>query len=63
MVEYLNELVGAMAKGRGLASPALLTEELHVYPDFHGNRLLADPSLKGMVRCCRLLGFGPGSRD
>lgn len=26
-----------------------LTRDLHIWPDFHGNRLLADPTLKGMV--------------
>jgi D-ribulokinase len=37
--------------------PAALTRELHMYPDFHGNRSpRADPSLRGMVSGLRLTG-------
>jgi len=39
-----------MAKDRGLDAIDKLTEDFHVYPDFHGNRSpVADPTLKGMV--------------
>jgi ribulose kinase len=39
-----------MASKRKLANIAYLTEEIHVWPDFHGNRSpLADPTLHGMV--------------
>lgn len=39
----------------GLPSPAMLTQDLHVYPDFHGNRSPhADPGLAGMVSGLRL---------
>jgi FGGY-family pentulose kinase len=39
----------------GVPVPAMLTRELHVYPDFHGNRSpLADPTLHGMVSGLRL---------
>lgn len=39
-----------MAKLQGLSDISLLTKELHVWPDFHGNRSpLADPTMKGMV--------------
>lgn len=35
---------------RNLSNVAYLSEEIHVWPDFHGNRSpLADPSLHGMV--------------
>lgn len=40
-----------MAKKRNLKSVSFLTEDVHVWPDFHGNRSpIADPSLKGMVK-------------
>jgi FGGY-family pentulose kinase len=39
----------------GAIVPAALTSDLHVYPDFHGNRSpLADPTLHGMVSGLRL---------
>lgn len=39
-----------MAGDRGLDSVDRLTQDFHVYPDFHGNRSpVADPTLKGMV--------------
>lgn len=49
----LNEHLDRMAKGA--AFPAELTRDLHVFPDFHGNRSpRADPSLRGMVSGLRL---------
>jgi len=40
-----------MATDKGLDAIDRLTEDFHVYPDFHGNRSpIADPTLKGMVR-------------
>jgi FGGY-family pentulose kinase len=51
--QLLNERVQALAKG--LPFPALLTEHVHVMPDFHGNRSpRADASLRGMVSGLRL---------
>ncbi|XP_044755227.1 FGGY carbohydrate kinase domain-containing protein [Coccinella septempunctata] len=48
--EYLSELLERMAKRENLKSPNLLTSNLHVWPDFHGNRSpLADPGLRGSV--------------
>lgn len=39
-----------MTQKQNLKNVAYLTENLHVWPDFHGNRSpLADPSLRGMV--------------
>ncbi len=41
--------------GESVAFPAALTCELHVQPDFHGNRSpRADPTLRGMVSGLRL---------
>lgn len=40
-----------MADQKGLKNISYLTKEIHVWPDFHGNRSpLADPTLKGMVK-------------
>ena len=51
--QLLNERITALAEG--LPFPALLTEHLHVMPDFHGNRSpRADASLRGMVSGLRL---------
>ncbi|MGH8238211.1 MAG: FGGY-family carbohydrate kinase, partial [Steroidobacteraceae bacterium] len=46
--EVLNLHLASMS--RRVAFPAQLTRDLHVYPDFHGNRSpLADPGLRGMI--------------
>jgi FGGY-family pentulose kinase len=51
--ELLNRRLDALAAS--LAFPAELTRELHVYPDFHGNRSpRADPTLRGMISGLRL---------
>ncbi|MFZ6761683.1 FGGY-family carbohydrate kinase [Pseudoroseomonas sp. WGS1072] len=51
--QALNRELARMAAG--LPFPALLTEGLHVMPDFHGNRSpRADASLRGMVSGLRL---------
>ncbi|XP_041359410.1 FGGY carbohydrate kinase domain-containing protein-like isoform X2 [Gigantopelta aegis] len=48
--DYLNYVLNNMAVSRGRQSVSELTEDLHVWPDYHGNRSpLADPTLKGMV--------------
>lgn len=45
--ELLNEELGRLAAGGPIAA---ITDDLHVYPDFHGNRSpVADPTLRGMV--------------
>ncbi|XP_050305026.1 FGGY carbohydrate kinase domain-containing protein [Anthonomus grandis grandis] len=49
IIEYLNNVLYDLAKKENLSNPAFLTKDFHVYPDFHGNRLLSDPTLKGMV--------------
>lgn len=49
----LNGKLDALADGAPF--PAALTNDLHVYPDFHGNRSpRADPSLRGMISGLRL---------
>ncbi|OYW12494.1 MAG: ribulokinase [Acidiphilium sp. 37-67-22] len=51
--ERLNALVGRMAAAAG--STAALTGDLHVFPDFHGNRSpRADASLLGMISGLKL---------
>ncbi|KAL1491954.1 hypothetical protein ABEB36_012469 [Hypothenemus hampei] len=49
IIMHLNDIVYSIAIKQGLRNPAYLTKEFHVYPDFHGNRLLGDPTLKGMI--------------
>jgi FGGY-family pentulose kinase len=52
---YLNTVLQAEASKRGLACVALLTKQLHVQPDFHGNRSpRADATLRGAVQGLRL---------
>ena len=48
--ELLNARLDALAKAERVPFPAALTRELHVQPDFHGNRSpRADPTLRGVV--------------
>ncbi|XP_063220758.1 FGGY carbohydrate kinase domain-containing protein isoform X2 [Bacillus rossius redtenbacheri] len=48
--EYLLDLLKEMAERQNLPCVAMLTKDVHVWPDFHGNRSpLADPSLQGMI--------------
>lgn len=45
----LSEIITQLAKERNVPEYEL-TRELHVYPDFHGNRSpLANPAMKGMI--------------
>ncbi|KAH6940686.1 hypothetical protein HPB50_004874 [Hyalomma asiaticum] len=47
--DTLNDLLHSMSERRGLGTPSQLVADLHVWPDFHGNRSpLADPTLRGM---------------
>jgi FGGY-family pentulose kinase len=48
--DYLNQRLLKLQKEKELKQRALLTTDLHVYPDFHGNRSpKADPELRGMI--------------
>lgn len=48
--EYLNNLLVDIAAKRGLPNKHHLTKNVHVWPDFHGNRSpLADSNIKGMI--------------
>lgn len=48
--EVLNDRLATLAKQEGVAHPAALTGDLHVQPDFHGNRSpRADPTLRGVI--------------
>ena len=50
--EELNNHVTALAERKRLESVALLSQDVHVLPDFHGNRSpVADPNMTGMVSC------------
>ncbi len=48
--ELLNARLAALGKSNGAAFPAALTRDLHVQPDFHGNRSpRANPTLRGAI--------------
>jgi FGGY-family pentulose kinase len=48
--DYLNRQLEKMRVDRGAANVAELTEDFHLYPDFHGNRSpRANPNLRGMI--------------
>ena len=48
--ELLNTRLDALAISERVPHPGALTRELHVQPDFHGNRSPhADPTLKGAI--------------
>ena len=47
---WLEEILIKMTDSHNLKSTCLLTKDIHIYPDFHGNRSpLSDPSMTGMV--------------
>lgn len=47
---YLNEYLTELAKKRQLKNVDELTKDVHIWPDYHGNRSpLADSTIKGMV--------------
>lgn len=48
--ELLNERLDKLAQGKGIKFAAELTRDLHIQPDFHGNRSpRANPTLKGTI--------------
>ena len=48
--ELLNARVDTLAESERAPFPAALTRELHILPDFHGNRSpRADPTLRGVM--------------
>lgn len=48
--EELNNHVTALAERKRLENVALLSQDVHVLPDFHGNRSpVADPNMTGMI--------------
>lgn len=50
ITDYLNDFAAKLAVERNLPSVHHLTQEFHVWPDFHGNRSpIADPNIKGMI--------------
>jgi FGGY-family pentulose kinase len=53
--DFLNQRLASLQKERNVGSLSMLTKELHVYPDFHGNRSPhADPTLRGMISGLKL---------
>jgi FGGY-family pentulose kinase len=55
--EFLNEQIESQKTQQGLDFADYLVDNLHVVPDFHGNRSpLANPTLKGMISGLQLDG-------
>jgi FGGY-family pentulose kinase len=53
--DFLNRRLSKLQLAQGLSARAELTQELHVYPDFHGNRSpRANPTLRGMLSGLKL---------
>ncbi|XP_023731740.1 uncharacterized protein LOC111879507 isoform X1 [Lactuca sativa] len=50
LFQMLNDLLAQLMRDTGAPFIAALTSDLHVLPDFHGNRSpIADPNAKGMI--------------
>ncbi|EDW93332.1 FGGY carbohydrate kinase domain-containing protein [Drosophila yakuba] len=48
--QHLNKLLPELAAARGLSQVGCLTQDVHVWPDLHGNRSpIADPTLRGVI--------------
>jgi len=48
--QFLESRLQDIAREKGVVDLSLLTKDVHIWPDYHGNRSpLADPDLKGMV--------------
>ena len=48
--QYLENVLEEVRSRRNLEKVSVLTRDLHIWPDFHGNRSpVADPNLKGSV--------------
>jgi len=49
--QEIDHILHSMVESKKCYSVSRLTTNIHIWPDFHGNRSpLADPNLKGMVR-------------
>ena len=59
MYAVLSEILDFIARRDQVESPAMLTHDFHVWPDYHGNRSpLADPTTCGMVEYVHLVVCG-----
>ncbi len=48
--QYLEKVLEEIRRSENAPNVSLLTRDLHVWPDFHGNRSpVADPTLRGVI--------------
>ncbi len=48
--QHLESILECLRASSGLPDASLLSSDLHVWPDFHGNRApLADPNMRGAI--------------
>lgn len=52
--ELLNKILEAMAKDQNAPFLSMLTEDMHVLPDFHGNRCSAHIQYTIIILCALL---------
>ncbi|KAI8818564.1 FGGY carbohydrate kinase domain-containing protein [Fimicolochytrium jonesii] len=51
----LNEKIALLSESQSLRFSAMMTKDMHLTPDFHGNRSpLADPTLRGVLVGCEM---------
>ena len=48
--QYLEKILEEICASQNVSNVSFLTRDIHIWPDFHGNRSpIADPTLRGAV--------------